>query len=85
MIKASFTSLTERREQHNYNEIPHQMSDSVTGQYYEMSALSEISAPGCPSTVQQNIDQIHHVDTSEYLIPSSVLQMSGDHYQSIEN
>ncbi|CAC5419079.1 unnamed protein product [Mytilus coruscus] len=83
LMKAAFTSLTARRDQNNYNEIPHQMLDSITGQYHEVLPLSEISASGCQSTVQQNIDQIQHTDTSGYLIPSSMLRGSGDHYQSI--
>ncbi|CAC5419081.1 unnamed protein product [Mytilus coruscus] len=80
LIKVSFTSLTARRDQNNYNEIPPQMSDSVTGQYYEVSTLSEISAPGCQPTAQQNRDQVQHIDTSGYLIPSSMLQTSGDYH-----
>lgn len=82
LVKASFTSLTVRRDQNNYNEVPNQMSESITGQYYEVSPLSDISVSGCHPTVQQNIDQIQHIHTSGYLIPSSILE-TGEDYQTI--
>lgn len=84
MVKASFTSLTVRRDQNNYNEIAHQMSESITEQYYEMSPLSEIPELGGKPSVQQNKDQIQHIDTSGYLIPSRMLETSGD-YQTFED
>ncbi|VDI08019.1 Hypothetical predicted protein [Mytilus galloprovincialis] len=77
LTNASYTSLTVRRDQNNYNEaVPHEMSDSITGQYYEMSSVSETHAP----TVQQNINKIQHIDTSGYLIPSGMLETSGDYH-----
>ncbi|CAG2185530.1 unnamed protein product [Mytilus edulis] len=82
LTKASYATLTVRRDQNNYNEVPHEMSDSITGQYYEVSPLSEIPAPGCQITAQQNIDVIQHIDTSGYLIPSGMLETDGD-YQTI--
>ncbi|VDI34095.1 Hypothetical predicted protein, partial [Mytilus galloprovincialis] len=78
LANASYTTLTVRRDQNNYNEVPNQMSVSIIGQYYEMSAASETHAP----TVQQNINQIQHIDTYGYLIPSGMLETDGD-YQTI--
>ncbi|CAG2215078.1 SDK [Mytilus edulis] len=85
LTKAYYTTLTVRRDQNTYNEIPRQTSDSVTGQYYEMSPLSSIAASGCQSCVQQKIDQIQHVDTSGYLILSKIPETSGDNYQTISD
>ncbi|VDH91479.1 Hypothetical predicted protein, partial [Mytilus galloprovincialis] len=82
LANASYTTLTVRRDQNNYNEVPDQMSVSIIGQYYEMSAVSETHASGDKPTVQQNIDQIQHIDTSGYLIPSGMLETGGD-YQTI--
>ncbi|VDI82291.1 Hypothetical predicted protein [Mytilus galloprovincialis] len=78
LANASYTTLTVRRDQNNYNDVPNQMSVSIIGQYYEMSAASETHA----STVQQNINQIQHIDTYGYLIPSGMLETDGD-YQTI--
>ncbi|CAC5419078.1 unnamed protein product [Mytilus coruscus] len=83
LMKVHFTSLTPRRDENNYNEIPYQISDTITGQYYEVVPLSEITASGCSSTVQQNIDQIKHIDTAGYPIPSSILERREGHYETI--
>ncbi|XP_076080390.1 uncharacterized protein LOC143051335 [Mytilus galloprovincialis] len=83
LIKASFTSLTARRDQNYYNEIPHQMTDSTEEHGYEMSSIP--SASGCQATVQQSINNIQHIDTFRNVIPSGISQMSGDHYESIDN
>lgn len=82
MKKASFTSLTPRRDEHFYNE----MTDSINGQYYEVMPLSEIpAAPGCQSVTQQNLDQVNHIDASGYLILSNKAEENGENYQTIEN
>lgn len=80
MVKSAFTSLTARRDENNYNEIPHHMTESITGQYYEVTPLSEISASGGKPPIIQNIEQIQHIDTSGYLIPSGMLETSGDYH-----
>ncbi|CAG2219764.1 unnamed protein product [Mytilus edulis] len=72
LIKAAFTSLTVRRDQSNYNEIPQQMSESTTRHYDEVSPLSEIAASKCHPADQQNIEQIQHIDLSGYLVPSNM-------------
>ncbi|VDI42884.1 Hypothetical predicted protein [Mytilus galloprovincialis] len=82
LTKASYTTLAVRRDQNTYNEVPHEMSDSITGQYYEVSPLSEIPTSGCQITAQQNIAIIQHIDTSGFLIPSGMLETDGD-YQTI--
>ncbi|XP_071132914.1 uncharacterized protein [Mytilus edulis] len=82
LTKASYTTLSVRRDQNTYNQVPHEMSDSITGQHYEVSPLSEIPTSGCQITAQQNIAIIQHIDTSGYLIPSGMLETDGD-YQTI--
>ncbi|XP_063446980.1 uncharacterized protein LOC134726504 [Mytilus trossulus] len=85
LIKASYTTLTVRRDENNYNEIPHQMSDHMAEHYYEESPLSVIPTSEGQSAAHQKINQIQHVDTSGCLIPSDIMETGGDHYQSIAN
>ncbi|XP_063447574.1 uncharacterized protein LOC134727122 [Mytilus trossulus] len=85
LIKASYASLTVRRDQNHYNEIHHQMSDHISEHNYEVSALSVIPTSEGQVATHQKINQIQHVDTSGYLILSGITETGGDHYQSIAN
>lgn len=83
MKKAYFTSLTPRQDVNNYNEIPHQISETTTGQYYEVEQLYENTASGCQCSVQQNIDQFQHIGTAGYPVHSNVQETSEGHYSTI--
>ncbi|VDI09118.1 Hypothetical predicted protein, partial [Mytilus galloprovincialis] len=86
LVKASYTTLTVRRDENNYNGIAHQMSGSTTEHYYEESPLSVIPTSEGQAAAHQNmLDQIQHVDTSGYLILSNTMETRGDHYHSIAN
>lgn len=82
-MKAYITSLTQRQDVNNYNEISHQISETTTGQYYEVEPLYENTASGCQCSVQQNIDQFQHFGTAGYPVHSNVQETSEGHYSTI--